>query len=203
MSKFTRGQQLWMALGAVTVAVALIVVWWVEQLRVVDDGTPRGGAIVLPSTVGEFALADLDDDQVAVLFFGYTHCPDVCPMSLAVMRQALSRLDQAERERIVPVLISVDPARDDLARLETYVGHFGPQFVGATGTQEQLEDIGERYGVFWRKADAGESAIGYTVDHSASLFIVDNRGEILTRVMYSPTPNALDSALDQVFGRAS
>lgn len=203
MNGFTRGQRLWLALGAVALALALVAVWWVQQSRVVDDGMPRGGPIALPSTAGEFTLAGLDDDQVAVVFFGYTHCPDVCPMSLAVMRQALARLDETERERVVPVLISVDPARDDLARLEAYLAHFGPQFIGATGNQTQLEAIGERYGVFWRKVDAGDATLGYTVDHSASLFIVNAQGRILQRVLYSPTPHALSAALEHTLGGAS
>lgn len=202
MSGVTRGQKLWMGLGAVTLLVAILVIVWVQQLRSVDDGMPRGGPIELPSTVGDFTLADLGDDQVAVLFFGYTHCPDVCPMSLAVMRQTLARLGEAQRERVVPVMISVDPERDDIARLEEYVGFFGPQFIGATGSREQLDDIAERYGIFWRKVES-DSAMGYTVDHSASLYIVNNEGDILRRVMYSPMPNALNAALDEVLGEIS
>lgn len=197
MSRITGAQKLWIALGAITLIIAVLIIGWVQQLRSTDDGMPQGGPVELPSTIGDFALADLGDDQVAVLFFGYTYCPDVCPMSLSVMRQTLARLGEAERERVVPVMISVDPERDDLARLEEYVGHFGPQFIGATGNQRQLGDIAERYGIFWRKVESN-SAMGYTVDHSASLFIVDNDGNILRRVMYSPVPNALNRALDEV-----
>ena len=187
----------WLALGGVALAALLVLAWALQQLYRDDDGLSQGGPIELPSTVGEFSLDRLDEDQLAVVFFGYTHCPDVCPMSLSVMRQALARLDAEARQRVVPLLISVDPARDDLARLEEYVGFFGPQFIGATGSQAQLTDIAERYGVIWRKVDAGDSAMGYTVDHSASLFIVDNEGDILERVMYSPTPGLLSEALGQ------
>ncbi|MCG7599514.1 SCO family protein [Halomonas sp. McH1-25] len=188
----------WLALGGVALIAALVLAWALQQLYRDADRMPQGGPIELPSTVGEFSLARLDDDQLAVVFFGYTHCPDVCPMSLSVMRQALARLDPETRQRVVPLLISVDPARDDLARLRQYVGFFGPQFIGATGSQAQLSDIADRYGVFWRKVEAGDSAMGYTVDHSASLFIVDSDGEILERVMYSPTPGLLSEALGQV-----
>ena len=188
----------WLVLGGTALVAALVLAWALQALLRDDGGLPSGGPIELPSTVGEFSLAGLDDEQVAVVFFGYTHCPDVCPMSLSVMRQALARLDPAARQRVVPLLISVDPARDDLARLEEYVGFFGPHFIGATGSQAQLADIAKRYGVAWRTVDAGDSAMGYTVDHSASLFIVDNDGEILERVMYSPTPGLLSEALGQV-----
>lgn len=200
MSHATRKQQLWVALGVVTIAVALVVVWWVQQMRDGNTSMPQGGPITLPSTTGEFSLAELGDDQLAVVFFGFTYCPDVCPMSLAVMRQTLASLDESQRKRVVPVLISLDPERDTLARLEEYVGYFGPQFVGATGSQKQLEEIAERYGVIWRKVETPESAMDYTVEHTSSLYIIDREGEILQRVLYSPTPNALTAALEQALG---
>ncbi|SHF28954.1 protein SCO1/2 [Modicisalibacter ilicicola DSM 19980] len=198
MSHFSHVQRWVMALGAVALVIALVLTW--VMLQRPGDGyeAPPGGPVTLPSTQGEFSLGDLGDDQVAVLFFGYTHCPDVCPLSMAVVRQTLARLDEQARQRVVPVLISVDPERDDLARLKEYVGYFGPRFIGATGSQAQLEEIAERYGVFWRKVDTDDSAMGYTVDHSASLFIVDNQGKILKQVVYSPVPQALTSALEQV-----
>lgn len=199
------GRQRWplLVLAGIGVITALILAWALQQLYGGDDGLPQGGPIELPSTTGEFKLDGLEDNQIAVVFFGYTHCPDVCPMSLSVMRQALARLDADARHRVVPVLISVDPERDDLARLSDYVGYFGPQFIGATGSQAQLADIGERYGVFWRKVDTSDSAMSYTVDHNAALFVVDNRGRILERVMYSPTPEILTGALRQLLGEAS
>jgi len=156
-----------------------------------------GGPIELPSTRGEFSLAGLEEDQVAVVFFGYTYCPDVCPMSLAVVRQTLSELDEAERERVVPLMISVDPERDTIERLAEYTGYFGDAFIGATGSEAQLEELAERYGVVWRRVETPESAMGYTIDHSSSLYLVDREGTILRRVLYSPAPHALLSALDE------
>ena len=156
-----------------------------------------GGPIELPSTRGEFSLAGLEEDQVAVVFFGYTYCPDVCPMSLAVVRQTLSELDEAERERVVPLMISVDPERDTIERLAEYTGYFGDAFIGATGSEAQLEELAERYGVVWRRVETPESAMGYTIDHSYSLYLVDREGTILRRVLYSPAPHALLSALDE------
>lgn len=197
MRAMSRNQRLGVTLGVAVLVIGLVSIgWW--QLGGDDPDAPRGGPISLASTQGEFSLDDLGDDQVAVLAFGYTNCPDVCPLTLSVMRQTLGRLDEDERERVVPVMISVDPERDGIERLKEYMGFFGPGFIGAIGSQEQLEAIAEDYGVFWRKVDAEGSAMGYTVDHSASLFIVDNQGEILKQVVYSPVPQALTSALDQV-----
>ncbi|MGR2738404.1 SCO family protein [Billgrantia sp. Q4P2] len=193
-------QRIGVALGALIVVVVLGGLFGYQQLQQADDGSPRGGPVELPSTQGDFSLTQLEDDQLAVLFFGYTYCPDVCPMSMAVMRQVMQRLDEEQRRRVVPVLVSVDPERDTLERLTEYVSYFGDDFIGATGSQEQLEELADRYGVVWRRVETPDSAMEYTVDHSSSLYLVDREGRILQRVLYSPTPHALRSALEHELG---
>ena len=158
------------------------------------SGLP-GGPIELASTRGDFSLNQLDDNQVAIVTFGYTYCPDVCPMNQAVKKQALAELTPQQRERIVPLMISVDPERDSLERLAEYTGFFGERFIGATGTQQQLEELASRYGVIWRRVEAENSAMGYTIDHSSSLYVVDREGKILERVLYSSSPEGLVTAL--------
>lgn len=183
--------------GVAVIMLALVVggLGWYQQLAGDADSDMRGGPVELPSTRGDFSLSQLEEDQLAVLFFGYTYCPDVCPMSMAVVRQALSELDEASRERVVPVMVSVDPERDTLERLAEYTGFFGDAFIGATGSEAQLEEIAERYGVVWRRVETPESAMAYTIDHSSSLYLVDREGRILKRVLYSPAPHGLLSAL--------
>ncbi len=172
--------------------------WFQQQLGTSGGGNGlAGGPIELPSTRGDFSLAELEEDQLAVVFFGYTYCPDVCPMSLAVVRRALAELDAADRERVVPLMISVDPERDTLERLAEYTGFFGDAFIGATGSEAQLEELAERYGVIWRRVETPESAMAYTIDHSSSLYLVDREGNILRRVLYSPAPHGLLSALGE------
>ncbi len=160
-----------------------------------DAQPPAGGPITLDSTRGAFSLEQLNADQVAVVSFGYTSCPDVCPINQTVTRQALTRLTSEQRERVVPLFISVDPERDSIARLREYVGYFGESFIGATGSQAQLDDIAERYGVIWRRTETPDSAMGYTIDHSAMLFVVNHQGEILEQVLYSTNPEGLVKAL--------
>lgn len=191
-------KSIWMGLGAALVLALIIggVGGYRYLVGGADDGPP-GGPVALSSTRGDFALTQLEEDQLAILFFGYTYCPDVCPMSLSVIRQAMGQLDEAQRRRVVPVLISVDPERDTLERLEEYTEFFGDAIIGATGTQAQLEDIAERYGVIWRRVEASDSAMEYTIDHSSSLFLVDRQGRIQRRVLYSPTHHALAAALEK------
>ncbi|MDN6297256.1 MAG: SCO family protein [Halomonas sp.] len=160
-----------------------------------DAQPPAGGPITLDSTRGTFSLEQLNADRVAVVSFGYTSCPDVCPINQTVTRQALTRLTSEQRTRVVPLFISVDPERDSIARLREYVGYFGESFIGATGSQVQLDDIAERYGVIWRRTETPNSAMGYTIDHSAKLFVVNHHGEILEQVLYSTNPEGLVKAL--------
>ncbi|WP_275286535.1 SCO family protein [Halomonas elongata] len=190
----------YLAAGSVVLLAACVLLayqWWSAGEK---EAELEGGPISLSSTHGEFSLSQLDEGQLAVIFFGYTWCPDVCPMSLAVVRQARQQLSAQRRDKVVPVLISVDPERDTLARLETYLASFGDDFIGATGSAEQLEDIAERYGVVWRKVEAPDSAMDYTVDHTASLYLVDRHGEIRRRVLHSPTSGPLEAALDETLG---
>lgn len=181
--------------GGLVVAAALL--WSFRPWQVTPSSGPVGGNIELPATTGTFSLSALQDDQVAVLFFGYSWCPDVCPISLAVVRQARLSLPPQLRRRVVPVMISVDPERDTLERLEEYLAAFGEDMVGATGSAAELADIGERYGVVWRKVETPDSQMEYAVDHTASLYLVKPDGTILERVLHSPTPGPLQAALDR------
>lgn len=191
-------------LGAVALilvaGLAAAVSWWYDRQQDAD-GLPQGGDIRLDSTIGAFSLDQLEDDQIAVVFFGYTWCPDACPMSLGVVRQVRKQLSEEQRQRIVPLMVSVDPERDTLERLEEYLGFFGEGFIGATGSTAELDDIAKRYGVIWRKVETPDSAADYTIDHSVSLYLVNRDGKVLQRVLHSPTPEPLLSALNEALGQ--
>ncbi|SDM94136.1 SCO family protein [Vreelandella arcis] len=191
----------WLGAGlAVVVIVASGVALYDVALSTPND-TPRGGPIELASTQGDFSLTQLSDDQIAIVSFGYTFCPDVCPMTQAVKRQALATLSPSQRERVVPVMVTVDPERDTLERLEHYLAFFGEAFIGATGNQAALDDVMSRYDVIRQRVETPDSAIDYTINHSSSLYLVDRDGKILQRVLYSPTPQGLNAALENELSR--
>lgn len=186
---------LWIGVGVVAFLLVASGIGLYQYAFAPNEGEPVGGPIELPSTQGDFSLTQLADDQIAIVSFGYTYCPDICPMTQSVKRQALAQLPEEQRKRVVPVMVTVDPERDTIARMQEYMGFFGEEFIGAVGSQEQLEDVASRYGVIWRKVETPDSAMAYTIDHSASLFLVNREGDILQRVLYSPTPHGLFSAL--------
>jgi protein SCO1/2 len=187
----------WLGVGLITILIVGSGVLLYESVLAPQSDMPRGGAIELPSTQGDFSLSQLGEDQLALVSFGYTFCPDVCPMTLSVKRQALADLSPSQRQKVVPLMVTVDPERDTLERLEQYLAFFDEGLIGARGDEAELKDVMSRYGVISRRVETPDSAIEYTIDHSSALYLVDRDGDILQRVLYSPTPQALSAALAQ------
>lgn len=123
----------------------------------------------------QFNLTDQRGYEV-VLFFGYTHCPDVCPATMATLAQAVNRLTPAERQRVRIAFVTVDPDRDGPAMLGRYVRLFNPSFYGLTGTERELDPVYRAYRVFHQKLP-GTKATGYLVAHGSTIYLIDPRGD--------------------------
>ena len=126
---------------------------------------------------GPFELTDQDGNTVTdqtykgklmLIYFGFTYCPDACPTALGVMSAALDKLDVAA-ERVVPMLITVDPERDTPAVLKDYVSNFHPRMVGLTGTPEQVAQVAKAYRVFYQKASGATARRVPDGSHAADL----------------------------------
>ncbi|WP_440996141.1 SCO family protein [Arhodomonas sp. SL1] len=113
--------------------------------------------------------------KVNILFFGYTFCPDICPVVLARLMRILNELEPAEREQVQVLFVSVDPRRDTPERLREYTSAFGEDFIGLTGTQEQLKALNKRYRVTYGYGEPDEHG-NYIVSHSGAVFIFDKDG---------------------------
>ena len=118
--------------------------------------------------------------KVVVLFFGYTHCPDVCPTTLGELGVTLKRLG-ADAGKVQVLFVTLDPARDTPAVLAQYVPSFNPSFLGLTGTDEEIAQAAKSFKVFYKKQESGSKA-GYTLDHSANTFVLDGQGRV--RLMF-------------------
>lgn len=131
--------------------------------------------IVLPSSNGtQFKLSSYRG-KLVVLEFGYTHCADVCPVSLATLTAARQQLGAAGAD-VQVVFITVDPARDTPARLRTYLKPFDPSFIGVTGSQQQIDALLKDYGISATKKMVDGSKTDYTMHHSSYLYFVDRKG---------------------------
>jgi len=113
------------------------------------------------------------------LFFGYTHCPDICPLTLAVLNQVHEQLQQTPGlDNFQVVFISVDPERDQAPQLAEYVGYFNQAFIGLSGTPAQVQSLAAQIGVMYMLGEK-TSATDYLVDHSASVFLIDPQGRFI------------------------
>jgi protein SCO1/2 len=122
-----------------------------------------------------FQLSEMQG-KVVLLFFGYTSCPDVCPTTLAELNQAMGKLN-ADAGKVQVLFVTVDPGRDTPERTQEYVNHFNPNFIGLSGTEDELKKVWSDYGIY-REIVEGTSALGYTVNHTARVTLVDPDGNL-------------------------
>jgi protein SCO1/2 len=162
----------------------------------------RGIAMPAPERVSDFSLTAQDGEPVrlsdfrghiAVLYFGYTYCPDVCPTTLATLANALDDLKAADRDQVQVMLVTVDPERDSPEVLAGYLAHFDPAFIGLTGSAGEIAQAAEAFGIYYQKAE-GSQATGYLVDHTATVSVLDREGRL--RLLYSFGTPAEDIAAD-------
>ncbi len=174
--------------------------------------TFKGSLIEPPLPAEDFSLKDqygrpfrLSDHrgEVVLIFFGYTYCPDVCPVTLADFRQIKAQLG-AGAEKVKFVFITVDPERDTPERIAEHLANFDSTFVGLTGDPADLQAVWDAYGVYAEKAAAG-SASSYLVDHTARVYVVDVGGNLRltyafgteSQVMAQDVAHLMDEGLSQ------
>ncbi len=147
----------------------------------------------LMSTSGQpFHLSDTAGD-FALIYFGYTFCPDVCPLTMSDVRQALDGLEGRERVRVI--FISVDPERDTPELLDRYVHAFGSDFTGLTDDFAKTQEVMKAYGAVAEKEEVPESAAGYLVNHTARLYLVTPKRELLLTYPFGFAPEDLRNDL--------
>lgn len=139
----------------------------------------------------------LYEGKATLLYFGYTHCPDVCPITLAKMATALRRLDADVRDQIQVLFVSVDPSRDTPEVLKQYTDAFGPEFIGLTGERTDINAVANRYRVTYDYDD--EDAYGnYTVTHTSAVFAFDPQGDAYFMIRDSDTLESIVADLKQL-----
>jgi len=146
----------------------------------------------LMSHMGQrLALSDLRG-KLVLLYFGYTTCPDVCPTTLAELAKAYKLLGK-EAEQIQVLMVSVDPDRDTPAVMADYVTSFHPAFIGLIGTPDEIAQIATYYGVYYERVES-ESALGYLINHTATVTVIDRKGYL--RLVFPYGTPAEDIAAD-------
>ena len=163
----------------------------------------RGGVFSPPAQAADFALPNVANGEKVVLsslrgnavmiYFGYTTCPDICPMTLSTLARAKKMLG-SDADKMKVIFVSVDPDRDTPDKLRDYVRAFDQNFIALRGSEDDLLPILTDYQVVVKKTPQPGSAIGYSIDHTAFVFVVDPAGKL--REVISTNATADDVAND-------
>ncbi|HEX4506055.1 MAG TPA: SCO family protein [Alphaproteobacteria bacterium] len=165
------------------VAVAGVSIWRITQAGPAagaSSGVDIGGPFTLTDQSGAAVTDKTYDGSYRLIYFGYTFCPDACPTELGVMAQAIETMGPAG-QKVLPIFITIDPDRDTVQQLKTYVPLFDKRLVGLTGTPQQIAAVAKAYKVYYAKADQpGVDTKSYGMNHSSFVYLMDPNGKFLT-----------------------
>lgn len=176
-----------LALAAGIILIAVGAVFWLRPhaptpvansgVMQVPQGTTIGGPFQLVDHTGR-TVTDTDfAGKFMLVFFGFTHCPDVCPTELQTMGNVIDALG-ADGARVVPIFISVDPERDTPDQLKSYVTAFHPRLVGLTGSPDQIASVAKAYKVYYSKSQNNAAGADYQVDHTSFVYLMGPDGAV-------------------------
>ena len=167
------------------------------MLALTENGSERAVATSGKALIGgPFALVDPNGKTVTdqdfrgrfmLVFFGFTHCPDICPAELQVMSQSLDALGP-KADTVVPIFVTLDPERDTPEVVGAYVKNFGSRFIGLTGSPEAIAAAAKAYRIAYAKFQEDPASSDYSIDHSALVYLMGKDGEYVTHFAYgTPT----------------
>lgn len=172
----------WWILGVAAICAAVAGFWLARELDSSGPELASGTWLPQPKTIADFQLTDSSGQPFSrlnlqgkptLVFFGFTHCPDVCPTTLV-------KLAQAKKTAHIPglnvVFVTVDPARDTQRLVGLYVHAFDPDFVGLTGAEKTIDTMAHNFGVAVNKVDLPGG--DYTMDHTAAVFLLNTHGQV-------------------------
>jgi len=205
--------------GIVIIFIGLILVG-VSYRAIVTSYEYKGNILNPPVAVPDFQLQAVDgslfrlsdlEGKIALIFLGYTNCPDVCPLTVAKVKQALNNLDEADREKVQFIFISVDPERDTPEVLAKYLNHFDAGFIGLTDDPEKVQEVMKSFWAYAGKeenpevaaphSETGhgheEASLDYLVNHTGRVYLVTPERELI--LMYPMEFKAEDLRNDLVY----
>lgn len=165
------------------------------------EGARIGGPFTLTNQDGK-PVEDSDfAGKFRIIYFGYSYCPDVCPVDLQKIAQGLTLFEKQQPDRakdIQPIFITIDPARDTPAVIKQYVSAFHPRLIGLTGTAAQIKAVADAYLVMYKaQTPVGADAKGYLVDHSRQAYLMGRKGEPIALLPYDGTPQQIAAEIDK------
>ncbi|SNB67843.1 protein SCO1/2 [Arboricoccus pini] len=186
------------SLAVVSAALATVIVQRADkQANVVTGQALIGGPFTLTADDGRRVTERDFADRYKLVYFGYTYCPDICPLGLQTISQALDDLPPAEAANIVPLFITVDPGRDTPSVMRDYVRAFHPSLIGLTGSQQDIDAVTRAYRVYVHKGTPDKDG-NYSVDHSGFTYLMSPSGEYLAHFGHDVSAEQMARSLQQL-----
>jgi protein SCO1/2 len=187
----------------VVLGTALLLAFYLPGMRpspssvsTVSGAPSIGGAFTLVDQRGQTVTDQNLKGKYSLIYFGFTNCPDICPLSLSVMTQALD-IAGPMAEDVTPVFVTVDPERDTVQMMADYTANFHPRMVALTGTLGQVRAAAQAWRVYFKKSD--EAAPSYTMDHSGYVYLMDRELNYVTHFKSDVTAEQMAARLRQEF----
>lgn len=158
-----------------------------------DEMEVKGGDFTLMSANGPVSLNDFRG-KVVVIYFGYTHCTDICLLTLGKLASVLRSMKPEEVARIQPIFITVDPARDDAKQMATFSESFHSRLIGLTGSEAEIKAVAKSYGIHSEKGPVN-AAGGYDMGHPSAIYFVGRDGKLLGTLPHKSSTTRITDAL--------
>jgi len=157
----------------------------------IDESIAIGGEFTLTDHNGEIFNSNMMKGRLSLVYFGFTFCPDICPTSLQKLTDVLSTLDKYKID-ILPIFITVDPARDKPQLIKEYLSHFHPNLIGLTGSDKDIRKVADMYKVYYAiSQDSTDAGDKYMLDHSSFVYLMDKNGKYMKHFYMSSTPEEI------------
>jgi cytochrome oxidase Cu insertion factor (SCO1/SenC/PrrC family) len=153
-----------------------------------------GGSFKLTDHTGRVVTDGDFHGKYVILYFGYTDCPDICPLALSSIAQSLNRLEP-DYSRITPLFVNLDPAKDSLENLEQYVHYFHPNFIGLTGSERAISLAAGSYGIRYRYVKNDDGTM--VMEHSGKIFFIGPDGDVLTYFPHEASVDWMATVMDR------
>lgn len=199
---------IWIAVICLSAVAGVVSFQWLNPAPKPQEAVAKSTVLTtVPNNLFKITSSDgrfqglSDDKRLYIAYFGFTHCPDVCPTSLAVLSAALGEISSAQAAQLQSLFISVDPKRDTPEMVTTYAGYFHPDIVGLSPQEGQLLGLSQSLGVYYQYVDIPGSELGYSVDHSSFFYFINPKGELLAKVPHTLDPQPVINKIQQLLSQ--
>ncbi len=156
-----------------------------------------GGDFTMQSSQGDVSLSDFSGKAV-LLYFGFLHCPDVCPTSMVTIADALRKLPASKLDDVQVLLVSVDHERDTPVNVDEYAKYFHPNITGLTDEKAVVDKVVKQYGAYYKISDDTSAENGFGVEHTTRYYMIDKSGQLVAALRASSTANELATKLKTI-----